>query len=125
MLVGGVDYTFDCVGVGNTLDDSLRLTRSGGKVVIVGMPGQEKGVDWSAVFDKELTITASYIYNHADVWQGETRSTFDITLEMMASGALDIGWMVSRRYRLDEYGRALSDFRDKKSHPIIKSVFEF
>ena len=125
VLVGGVDYTFDCVGVGNTLDDSLRLTRSGGKVVIVGMPGMEKGVDWSAVFDKELTITASYIYHHAEQWRGQTRSTFEIALEMMAGGDLDIGWMVSRRYRLEEYSKALSDFRDKKSHPIIKSVFEF
>ena len=124
-MVGGVDMTFDCVGVGSTIDDALRLTRSGGKVVIVGMPGQEKGIDWSAVFDKELTITASYIYNHADVWQGETRTSFDIALEMMASGDLDLGWMVSRRYRLDEYNRALREFQNKKSHPIIKSVFEF
>lgn len=125
VMVGGVDMTFDCVGVGNTIDDALRLTRSGGKVVIVGMPGQEKGIDWSAVFDKELTITASYIYNHADVWQGETRSTFDIALEMMASGELDIGWMVNCRYQLAEYDRALREFQNKKNHPIIKSVFEF
>ena len=125
VMVGGVDTTFDCVGVGNTIDDALRLTRSGGKVVIVGMPGQEKGIDWSAVFDKELTITASYIYNHADVWQRQTRSTYDIALEMMASGDLDLGWMVSRRYQLDEYGRALREFQNKKNHPIIKSVFEF
>ena len=125
VMVGGVDMTFDCVAVGSTIDDAFRLTRSGGKVVIVGMPGLEKGIDWSPVFDKELTIVASYIYNHADVWQGETRTTYDIALEMMAGGDLDLGWMISRRYRLDEYGRALSEFRDKKNHPIIKSVFEF
>jgi L-iditol 2-dehydrogenase len=125
VMVGGVDMTFDCVGVGSTIDDALRLTRSGGRVVIVGMPGQEKGIDWSAVFDKELTITASYIYNHADVWQGGLSSTYDIALEMMASGELDLSWMISRRYPLDDYSQALKDFGNKKSHPIIKSVFEF
>ena len=57
--------------------------------------------------------------------QGETRTTYDIALEMMANGDLDIGWMVNRRYSLDDYGRALGEFRNKKNHPIIKSVFEF
>ena len=103
VLRGGVDHTFECVGADSTLDDALRLTRAGGKVTIVGVPGIAKGIDWTAIFDKELTVTASYIYHHADQWQGETRSTFAITLEMMASGALDIGWMVNRRYALDDY----------------------
>ena len=62
------------------------------------------------------------------VWLGEsfeTRSTFDITLEMMSSGQLDIGWMVSRRYPLTGYDRALRENSNKRQHPIIKAVFEF
>jgi threonine dehydrogenase-like Zn-dependent dehydrogenase len=125
VLVGGVDMTFECVGADGTLDDALRLTRPGGRVVVVGVPGIAKGVDWTAIFDKELTVTAAYSYHHAEKWRGQTRSTFDIALEMMASGALDIGWMVSRRYPLDDYKQALADFMDKKNQPIIKSVFEF
>jgi threonine dehydrogenase-like Zn-dependent dehydrogenase len=125
VLLGGVDHTFECVGADSTLDDAFRLTRAGGRVTIVGVPGVAKGIDWSAIFDNELTVSASYIYHHNEQWQGETRSTFDITLEMMGSGELDIGWMVNRRYPLDDYSQALRDFRDKKSHPVIKSVFEF
>jgi len=125
VLKGGVDHTFECVGADSTLDDALRLTRAGGKVTIVGVPGLAKGVDWTAIFDKELTVTASYIYNHAETWQGKTRSTFEIALEMMASGALDIGWMVSCRYPLENYDRALREVGDKKNNPIIKAVFEF
>ena len=125
VLKGGVDHTFECVGADSTLDDAFRLTRAGGKVTIVGVPGMAKGIDWTTIFDNELTVTASYIYHHADPWRGETRSTFDIVLEMMASGTLDIGWMVNRRYPLEEYGAALRQIRDKKSQPIIKAVFEF
>jgi threonine dehydrogenase-like Zn-dependent dehydrogenase len=125
VLGGGADVTFECVGADSTLDDAMRLTKAGGKVVVVGVPGVAKGIDWSAMFDNELTVVASYIYHHADQWQGRTMSTFEIALEMMSSGGLDIGWMLSRRYPLEEYGRALSEFRDKKHHPIIKSVFEF
>ncbi len=125
VLKGGVDHTFECVGADSTLDDAFRLTKAGGKVTIVGVPGMAKGIDWTAIFDNELTVTASYIYHHAEDWRGETRSTFNITLELMASGTLDIGWMVNRRFALDDYGTALHQIRDKKSHPMIKAVFEF
>jgi len=125
VLVGGVDVTFECVGRDSTLDDALRLTKAGGKVVSVGMPGLARGIDWSPIFDNELTVTASYIYHHAEQWQGQTRSTFEIALEMMENGSLDLGWMVSRRYPVTEFDRALRENSNKRQHPIIKAVFEF
>ncbi len=125
VLVGGVDQTFECVGNDSALDDALRLTRAGGKVVVMGMPGLAKGVDWAVIFDNELTVIGSYIYDHAEQWEGRTTSTFEIALEMMARGDLDIGWMVSRRYPLEAYDRALREIGDKRNHPIIKAVFSF
>jgi threonine dehydrogenase-like Zn-dependent dehydrogenase len=125
VLVGGVDRTFECVGKDSTIDDALRLTKAGGQVVVVGVPGLAKGIDWAVIFDNELTVTASYIYNHADQWEGETRPTYQIALEMMVSGALDIGWMITHRYPLAEYDRALRDIADKRNHPVIKAVFTF
>lgn len=125
VLVGGVDQTFECVGKDSTIDDALRLTKAGGQVVVVGVPGLAKGIDWAVIFDNELTVTASYIYNHADQWEGETRSTYQIALDMMVSGALDIGWMITHRYPLAEYDRALREIADKRNHPVIKAVFTF
>jgi threonine dehydrogenase-like Zn-dependent dehydrogenase len=125
VLVGGVDQTFECIGKDSTLDDALRFTRAGGKVVVVGVPGLAKGIDWSAIFLNELTIQASYIYNHTEQWQGQIRTTYDIALEMMASGQLDLGWMVNQRYPLEKYDQALRQIANKRNHPIIKAVFEF
>lgn len=125
VLVGGVDQTFECVGNDSALDDALRLTKAGGKVVVVGVPGLAKGIDWATIFDNELTVRASYIYNHAEQWAGRTCSTYEIALEMMAGGDLEIGWMVSRRYLLEDFDRALREIGDKRNHPIIKAVFAF
>ena len=105
VLVGGVDTTFECLGKDRTLDDALRLTKTGGRVVVVGVPGLARGIDWSSVFLKELTVRASYIYDHAEQWHGITTSTFAIVLEMMANASLDLGWMVTHRYPLEEYGK--------------------
>ncbi len=125
VLIGGVDITFECVGRDSTLDDALRLTKAGGKVVEVGMPGVTKGIDWSPIFDNELTVTSSYIYHHAEPWHGQLRSTFEIAIEMMARDGLDLSWMISGRYPLSSYDRALRENNNKRRHPIIKAVFEF
>jgi threonine dehydrogenase-like Zn-dependent dehydrogenase len=125
VMVGGVDFTFECLGKDSTLDDALRLTKPGGHVVVVGVPGIVKGLDWSAVFIQELTISASYIYDHAEQWNGKTTSTYEIVLEMMSSGAVDLGWMVTHRYSLEEYDTALRQIANKKQYPVIKPVFEF
>lgn len=125
VLVGGVDQTFECVGSDSVLDDALRLTKAGGKVVVMGMPGLAKGIDWAPIFDNELTVVGSYIYDHAEQWEGRTRATYEIALEMMARGDLDIAWMVSHRYPLEDFDRALREIGDKRNHPIIKAVFSF
>ncbi len=125
VMIGGMDRLYECVGSDGTLDDALRLTTAGGKVVLVGVPGVARGVDWSAIFDQELTVNAASIYHRAENWQGKQRSTYEVALALMESGKVDIGWMVSRHYRLDEYKRAFRELGNKRQHPIIKAVFDF
>jgi hypothetical protein len=43
----------------------------------------------------------------------------------MKTGKLDLGWMISRKYKLGSYKRALSDLAKKGSQGIIKAAFEF
>lgn len=151
VMVGGVDRTFECVGSDAALDDAIRLTRSGGQVVLVGVPGIARGVDWTAIFAQELTLTAAYAYHHAERWQGRTWTTFELALELMSSGQsfvherapqpikndspratgsyssgqVELGWMVTHRFRLEEYDRAFRLLGQKGTHQIIKAVFEF
>jgi threonine dehydrogenase-like Zn-dependent dehydrogenase len=125
VFVGGVDHTFDCVGTASSLMDAVALTRANGIVVIVGVPSVVNKMDWTPIFDKELSIHAQYIYHHAENYQGRICSTYDIVLELMESGKLDIGWMLNRTYDLEDYRQALSDLADKKNNPIVKAAFRF
>jgi threonine dehydrogenase-like Zn-dependent dehydrogenase len=125
VLVGGVDRTFECVGSDPGIDDALRLTGTGGTVVLVGIPGITSGVDWTPVFAHELRVKAAINYNHAESWKGETWKTFDLALDLMKRREVDLGWMVSHRYPLDEYDRALRALERKGDTGVIKAVFEF
>ena len=102
---GGVDVTYECVGNDDSIDDSLRLTRSRGRVVVVGVPGITKSVDWTPIFAKELDVIGSYNSNHVEPYQDEKRSAFAIGLELMAQG-LDLSWMMTHKFKKDRYGDA-------------------
>ena len=134
---GGVDVTYECVGSDDSVDDSLRLTRNHGRVVLVGVPGITKNVDWTAIFSKELDVVASYIYNRAEPYRGEKRAAYEIALEMMAGARvgtepgsvptqpLDLSWLVTHKFKLDDYARAFELLEKRGSSKAIKAVFEF
>jgi len=123
VVVGGVDRTFECIGSDTSLDDALRLTRAGGRVVLVGVPGISKHVDWTAIFANELDVRASFTYNHTEQFGGRTWRTFDLALDLMQRGLVDLSWMVTHRFRLEDYAQAFS--RNTARSQTIKSVFTF
>ncbi|MCW5878193.1 MAG: alcohol dehydrogenase catalytic domain-containing protein [Anaerolineales bacterium] len=125
VLEGGVDRVFECTGADSALDDANRLARRGGTVVLVGVPGIAKGVDWTAIFSQELRVLAATEYNHAEQYQGKTWKTYDLALDLISQGKADLGSLVNRKYPLGQYKRALGDLAQKGSQGIIKAAFEF
>src|SRR5215831_11693928 len=81
LLLGGADLTFECTGSSRGLNDAVRFTRAGGRVVAVGMPGEEK-VDWGPIWQRELTVTGAYAYG--------TEKTGERTFELALSAARDL-----------------------------------
>lgn len=125
LVMGGVDRVFDCVGSNTSLDDAMRLTRNGGQVVFVGEPGVVKNLDWTPIFTQDLEVKAAYLYNHAEEYKGERRKTFDIAIELLQKGDVDLGWMVSHKFILEDYKKAFSVIENKGSQSAIKVAFEF
>lgn len=124
-VLGGADLVFECVGKAEALDQALKFTRSGGKVVLVGLPNIPKRVDWSPIFIHELEVQASYIYNHVEKFQDRQWKTFDLAIELIRSGVVDLGWLVTHKFHLAQYRQAFSQLHNRRQTEIIKAVFEF
>jgi len=124
VISGGADMVFECVGSDSSIDDALRMTRSGGTAVLVGVPGIAKGIDWTAIFQQELTLVSSTTYHHAEPYQGKTWKAFDLGLHLMAQG-LDLGWLVTHKYTLAKFNQAMQDHTRRGKHNLIKGVFAF
>jgi threonine dehydrogenase-like Zn-dependent dehydrogenase len=125
VVVGGVDHVFECVGLDSALDDAMRLARAGGKVSLVGVPAITKNVDWSAIFLQELQLNAAYIYNHVEQYAGKTWRTFDLALHLMETGKVDLSFLITHEFALDDYANALKMHGQRQQHNIIKAVFDF
>ena len=123
-VVGGADIVYECTGTDGSLDDSLRLATSGGRVVLVGLAAIPRRVDWTPIWLHELTINGSF-WCSTETVDGRRVRTFELALEWMAEGRIDLAPMVTHRFRLDEYKRALATTAHKGRHGVIKSVFAF
>ena len=121
---GGVNVLYECVGSDDSIDDSLRLTRTRGRVVIVGVPGIPETVDWTPIFAKELDVVGAYNSNRAEPFRGTMRSAFSLALEWMQNG-LDLSWLVTHKFKLDDYARAFALLEKRGASKAIKAVFEF
>ena len=117
LLLGGVDITFECVGGADTLNDAVRITRGGGKVVAVGMPGQEK-VDWAPIWQRELTVMGAYAYG----MEAGHRSSFELALEAAAELRLDR--LTGPLFALGEYREAIEYAMRAGALNAVKVAFD-
>jgi L-iditol 2-dehydrogenase len=123
-VAGGVDIVYECVGSKSSVEDSLRLARSGGTVVLLGMAAILNRVDWTPIWLKELTVTGT-VWGGPEMFRGQRIQTFKLILEWMAEGKLNLAPMVTHRFRPDDYKRALAVTANKGRYRVIKSVFEY
>lgn len=120
-VIGGATATFDCVASSQSLDDGLRFTRSGGTFVLVGMPGMPRGVDWTSMWFKELSLHAAYAYG-PERYADATRETFDIALELMETIGAKLAKMVGDPYELTDYRAALYSALRTGESRVAKTV---
>ena len=123
VFIGGVHRTFDCVGSSRTIDDALRLTGSGGTVTLVGMPGIPSGIDWTAVWYKELNVRGAYAYGMEDRG-GRSVRTFDLAMQLMESGTVDLKPLVTDLFPLKDYRKAIGRAMEAGRHGAVKVAFD-
>lgn len=117
MTQGGVEYSFECIGIPATVEQCFRMLQPGGTATIVGLfaPGVKVSVEGSDFFlEKKLRGSAL----------GSARIRDDIPrlVELYMQGRLNLDDLVSRRIRLDEIN---AGFEAMKSGEVARSVIVF
>jgi threonine dehydrogenase-like Zn-dependent dehydrogenase len=116
VLAGGADVVVDCVGSEASIQESLAITRPGGRVALVGMPGSVR-LDLTPLWHKEIALAGAYAYG-----QESGRRTFELAFELAAEA--DLGRLVSAHYPLDRYRDALDHAANAGRRGAVKIVFD-
>jgi len=121
VVMGGAEKAFECVGAAGTIEDALRLTKPGGDVTLVGMPGAKSSLDLTALWYKEIHLTGSYAYS-VENYQGQRTSSFELALRIAPEIRLET--LVGPRFRLEDYRKAIAAARSAGREGRVKVVFD-
>jgi S-(hydroxymethyl)glutathione dehydrogenase/alcohol dehydrogenase len=95
---GGVDYAFEVIGNGKTVEQAIQMTRVAGTACIVGMApqGSTSSFDPLVFVNKETRLIGT--------WYGSARPRIDFPrfIELAMTGKLKVQELISRRYTLDQ-----------------------
>ena len=111
---GGYDNVIEATGSVEVGARCVSLTRDGGTVMIYGVthPDATFPVHPYDLFRREITIKGSF----AEI------ASFPAAIAALRSGRVRTDGLITHRYGLDEYGRALDDFtNDKSLHKAVVS----
>jgi L-iditol 2-dehydrogenase len=111
----GPDVTFDCVGLTETVNQGLALTRKCGLVVLVGVStAQELPIKPMELLLSERGLKGCYIYKHEN---------FIEAVDLLGKGQIKVQPLISKIFGLDEIGRAFA-FLDNRANGAIKVLIK-
>jgi threonine dehydrogenase-like Zn-dependent dehydrogenase len=123
VMIGGADVTYDCIGSEVSIRDALWLTRAGGTIVQIGL-GSTGKIDWTPLWFKELTMVGT-VCSSTEEYQGQRIRCYQLALDFMVQGKVDLAPLLTHTFRLDDYRRALAMNMDKSRHRLVHSAFVF
>ena len=119
VLDGGVDVVFDCRGTPASTDLSLRLLRAGGTLVLCGRASRHHA-EWPLVWARELTVCGAATYGR----EPNGKRTFAMVREWLTDASFPIDHLVTHRYPLEEYPRAIDTATSGIAVGAVKVVFQ-
>jgi threonine dehydrogenase-like Zn-dependent dehydrogenase len=123
VLSGGFAQVYDAVGSRRSLADAMRVSEPGGRLVLVGGPAEVGGLDWTLAWSRELRIDGTYVYGLEPSLPG-TPHTFDEAIRLLlANPELPLGELVTHRFRLEDWRRAMAVSLSRGRSGALKVVF--
>jgi L-iditol 2-dehydrogenase len=111
----GLDVVFECCGQQEALDQSVDLLKPGGKIIVVGIPEFDR---WSLNVEdtRRREISLHFVRRQVDCVES--------ALELMKSGKINIGNMITHRFPLSKSKEAF-DLVAAYSDGVMKAMIDF
>ncbi len=124
IVQGGADVVFECVGSSTSIDDALRFTRSGGRMVLVGLAAFPRGVDWTPIWLNEITVRGSF-WCGGETYNGEKTTTYRLACALLKERRVALARLLTHTFRIEDHKRAIDANLHKSSSKVVKAAFAF
>ncbi|MGY1601804.1 zinc-binding dehydrogenase [Geodermatophilus sp. SYSU D00815] len=105
-----LDVAFDAVGLRTTFEQGLALIRPGGRLVGVGMSGQDVSLGPTMVFN----LLRKKVLGHL----GYKNEDIEVLADLVAAGRLDLSRSVSAVVGLEDLGEGIRRLHERDGNPI-------
>ncbi|OVE73629.1 hypothetical protein BVX94_03230, partial [bacterium B17] len=110
----GVQVVVECCGQQDGIDQSIELARRGGKVMIVGIPEEDR-ISFIAEEFRRKELTMYYVRRQ--------RFCVEKAIDMISNGEVDVSFMITHRMGLEDSKQAFDALIDY-SDGIVKAMVE-
>lgn len=122
MLTGGVDVVYDTVSSAETLEVGVRIVRSLGSVVAIGVEPPRR-FEWTPLYFKEISIVGANGFGIEEI-AGERRHAMAWYFEFIRNRGFDATAIISHRFALDDYRDAFMACYAQGEHAAVKVLFD-
>lgn len=107
---GGVERSFEFVGLQSTAHDAVKCLRPGGRATLVGISRERLSTMPLGLFvSQELEVVGSF---------GATQQDINELLDLLEAGRLDLSRSVTHTLALDEFPEAMTMLESREGNPI-------
>jgi threonine dehydrogenase-like Zn-dependent dehydrogenase len=120
----GFDLVYDTVGNSTTLHHALRWTQPRGCLVLIGVDLVPGNIDQAPIWLREIEVLG--VLGHgAERWEGARVHTYQLVCDWYRSGRLDLRGLLSYRFPLRDYRKAIETAASKSASGAIKVALDF
>jgi S-(hydroxymethyl)glutathione dehydrogenase/alcohol dehydrogenase len=115
----GVDVAFEVIGLQQTIEQAMQITRRGGETILVGVPRLDVNLSINPAF--QLVYTGKTIKG---CWYGSSnvQQSVPMLLDLWKKGELKLEELISRTIGVDDINEA---FEAMKGGEVARSVIEY
>ncbi len=109
-MTEGFDIGMEMSGVPMAFTSMLANMNNGGKIAMLGIPGQDMAIDWSQVIFKGLTIKGIYGREMFETWY---------KMASLIQSGLDISPIITHSFAIDDFQQGFDIMRSGQSGKVI------
>ncbi|MGI0080905.1 MAG: zinc-binding dehydrogenase, partial [Nitrososphaerales archaeon] len=111
-LPAGADVILEMSGSEKALNDGLKVVRAGGRVTLLGLPGDKVSIDLSNdVILKGLTLQG--------IFGRKIFATWELSSRLLKHGSIDLEKIITHRLKIQDYENAFKLMSEGKCGKIV------